>query len=383
MKKLALFVVFIPSIAMALTYNSSSFHEELSTITTPEKTLSLSVGIGSGAFHRQSDPADVFYTVTDRGPNIDCGENSKILDLSYCSKGKIFPIPNFAPTIYRLQLSENNKSSAKILDKIPLKTQSGKLASGISNPNTETAYDINKNLLKDDVNGFDTEALVVTRTGEFYLAYEYGPSIIYAAQTGVIKNRFVPKGVKSELNGADYTVTENLPAELRNRQLNRGFESLALSRDEKTLYFMLQSPYNPGSRTITLYSMDIQSQTINGQWLYELDTPDTFVKDNTKKARIQNDVKISEIATIGDNELIVLERISKTTKFYKIKLEPNTTKKTVNKELIVNTDDLDKFPTKIEGLAIISPQEWILVNDNDFAIEGDKTHIIRLSLQDK
>lgn len=46
-------------------------------------------------------------------------------------------------------------------------------------------------------------------------------------------------------------------------------------------------------------------------------------------------------------------------------------------------DDLNKFPTKIEGLAIISPQEWILVNDNDFGIEGDKTHIIRLSLQDK
>ncbi|OOF40730.1 hypothetical protein BKK47_03090 [Rodentibacter mrazii] len=382
MKKLALFV-FIPSIAMAHTYSSSSFHEALTTITTPEKTLNLSVGIGSGAFHRRSDPTNVFYTVTDRGPNIDCSDSRKILGLSYCSKGKVFPVPNFSPTIYRLQLSENNQSSAKILDKIPLKTQSGKLASGISNPNTETAYDINKNVLKDDVNGFDTEALVVTQTGEFYLADEYGPSIIYADQNGVIKNRFVPKGVKFELNGADYTVTENLPAELRNRQLNRGFEALALSEDEKTLFFMLQSPYDPKKRTITLYSMDIQSQTINGQWLYELDTPDTFVKDNAKKARIQNDVKISEIAAIGDNELIVLERISKTTKFYKVKLEPNTTEKTVNKELIVNTDDLDKFPTKIEGLAIISPQEWILVNDNDFGIEGDKTRIIRLSLQDK
>ncbi|MCQ9123437.1 esterase-like activity of phytase family protein [Rodentibacter caecimuris] len=382
MKKLALFV-FIPSIAMAHTYSSSSFHEALSTIITPEKTLNLSVGIGSGAFHRRSDPADVFYTVTDRGPNIDCGDSPKILGLSYCAKGKVFPVPNFAPTIYRLQLSENNQSSAKILDKIPLRTQSGKLASGISNPNTETAYDINKNLLKDEVNGFDTEALVVTQSGEFYLADEYGPSIIYADQNGVIKNRFVPKGVKSELNGADYTVTENLPAELRNRQLNRGFEALALSEDEKTLFFMLQSPYDPEKRTVTLYSMDIQSQTINGQWLYELDTPDTFIKDNAKKARIQNDVKISEIATIGDNELIVLERISKTTKFYKIKLKPNTTEKAVNKELIVNTDDLDKFPTKIEGLAIISPQEWILVNDNDFGIDGDKIRIIRLSLQNR
>lgn len=382
MKKLTLFV-FIPSIAMAHTYSSSSFHEELGTITTPEKTLNLSVGIGSGAFHRSNDPVDIFYTVTDRGPNIDCGDSSKVLGISHCSKGKIFPIPNFSPTIYRLKLSKDNKSSAKILDKIPLKTQSGKLASGISNPNTEKAYDINKNLLKDDVNGFDTEALVVTQAGEFYLADEYGPSIIYADQNGVIKNRFVPNGVKSELNGADYTITENLPAELRNRQLNRGFEALALSKDEKTLFFMLQSPYDPEKRTVTLYSMDIQSQTINGQWLYELDTPNTFIKDNAKKARIQNDVKISEIATIGDNELIVLERISKTTKFYKIKLEPSTTEKTINKELIVNTDDLDKFPTKIEGLAIISPQEWILVNDNDFGIEGDKTHIIRLSLQDK
>lgn len=380
MKKLALFMC-VPSIVMANTYNSSFFNEELGSIATSEKRLTLSVGIGSSAFHRPNDPADIFYTVTDRGPNIDCGDSLKILGDSYCSKGKVFPIPDFTPTIYRLKLSENNHSPAQILDKIPLRTQSGKIASGISNPNTETAYDLKKNILNDDVNGFDTEALVVTQTGEFYLADEYGPSIIYADKNGTIKNRFVPKGVKSELNGADYTVTEILPSELRNRQLNRGFESIALSKDEKTLFFMLQSPYDSEKRVITLYSMDIPSQTISGQWLYELDTPETFLKDNAKKPRIQNDVKISEMVATSENELIILERISKTTKFYKIKLDPNAMEKSVNKELVVNTDDLAGFPSKIEGLAILSPTEWLLINDNDFGIEGDKTQIIRLSLK--
>ena len=112
-----------------------------------------------------------------------------------------------------------------------------------------------------------------------------------------------------------------------------------------------------------------------------MDTPETFLKDNTKKARIQNDVKISEMVATSEDELIILERISKTTKFYKIKLDPNAMEKAVNKELVVNTDNLADFPSKIEGLAIISPTEWLLINDNDFGIEGDKTQIIRLSLK--
>jgi hypothetical protein len=38
------------------------------------RTLSYSVGIGSGAFRHRSDPPNVMWTVGDRGPNMTCGE---------------------------------------------------------------------------------------------------------------------------------------------------------------------------------------------------------------------------------------------------------------------------------------------------------------------
>ncbi len=38
------------------------------------KTLNLTVGIGSGAWRGPKDPANVIWTVGDRGPNIACSE---------------------------------------------------------------------------------------------------------------------------------------------------------------------------------------------------------------------------------------------------------------------------------------------------------------------
>ena len=41
------------------------------------KTMDMTVGFGSGATHGAGDPDDIFYTITDRGPNIDCGGDAR------------------------------------------------------------------------------------------------------------------------------------------------------------------------------------------------------------------------------------------------------------------------------------------------------------------
>src|SRR4051794_19138122 len=69
------------------------------------KTLDLTVGIGSSAFHHPNDPEDVIWTLGDRGPNIACSEAKKIagVDLSACNEvknGRIYPTPSYAPSIY-------------------------------------------------------------------------------------------------------------------------------------------------------------------------------------------------------------------------------------------------------------------------------------------
>ncbi|MBF6675042.1 hypothetical protein [Campylobacter sputorum] len=59
----------------------------------------------------------------------------------------------------------------------------------------------------------------------------------------IIKERWVPKGVAKNLDEADYKVVENFPQKLRQRQLNRGFKAISLSKDDKFAYTILQSPF--------------------------------------------------------------------------------------------------------------------------------------------
>src|SRR5262245_63795227 len=63
------------------------------------KTLNLSVGIGSSAFHQRRDPPNVMWTVGDRGPNIACGEMKEIagveLTCGEVKSGRVYPAPTY------------------------------------------------------------------------------------------------------------------------------------------------------------------------------------------------------------------------------------------------------------------------------------------------
>ncbi|ASM36159.1 esterase-like activity of phytase family protein [Campylobacter sputorum] len=335
-----------------------------------------SIGYGSGAFHKDNDDKNVIYTITDRGINIDCKETKNILKDEFCKKGKVFPYPEFTPSIYKLKIKDGG---IEILETITLKTSSGKNISGVSNPQTEKSYSMDKKELVYDVNGIDSEALAISNDGYIYIADEYGPSIFVTDLNGIIKERWVPKGVAKSLDGADYKVVENFPQKLRQRQLNRGFEAVSLSKDDKFVYTILQSPFEGeiDTKIVPFYAIDRSSGEVLQTLNYPLDDIDSFKLDSKKKKRKQNDVKVSEMATLPNGDLAVLERVSKTTKFYKINPK-NVQNNTLKKELIFSTDDYKGFPSKIESIAVINENEWILINDNDFGITGDKTKIIKV-----
>src|SRR3990167_7113447 len=130
------------------------------------KTLNLTTGFGSGAYHRPQDPANVFYTITDRGPNIACNESLAVIGIEkFCGDddaGKIFPLPDFTPTIYKIALKQSrfsNSISYEILAKIPLRDSVGTPITGLPNPFTQTdtehAYDSYGRPVAFDVNGLD------------------------------------------------------------------------------------------------------------------------------------------------------------------------------------------------------------------------------------
>jgi len=397
-------------------------------------TLNFDAGVGSGAFHRPGDPANVFYALTDRGPNIKCKDSLDVIGVAdFCGAGnggnKIFPMPAFTPSIYKFALSSD--FVATVLEVIPLKGQSGKMISGVTNPltvtNTEKAYGSDAAQLAFDPGGLDTESISGLADGSFWISDEYGPSLVHVAADGTIIERVVPESVAADLVGADYPVRGGLPDILKKRKLNRGIESVTVSPDEKFLYFVMQSPLaNPNksaysvSRHVRLMKYSLMSDgslgDALGEYVYELDTPQSFADIHSGSGdlkngnfRKQSNVKVSEMVAIGEDDLIVLERVSKVTKLYRVSLDTadNLLNSAVSTQAVANNEstlpktleqlfdpaslsamplkkslafdsmtDLPEgisLPKKVEGIALLDEDYVLLINDNDFGIKGEST----------
>ncbi|OYY22523.1 MAG: hypothetical protein B7Y65_04015, partial [Azorhizobium sp. 35-67-15] len=129
------------------------------------KTLDLNVGLGSGLFRSPSDAEGVIWAITDRGPNIDCKKPKDITGLGtkeICDghkDGKIFPLPAFTPTIYKLKIDP--AGAVSVLETLPLKGRSGKPITGLPNDlkSTEAAFSVAGKPIGKDPSGLDTEAL--------------------------------------------------------------------------------------------------------------------------------------------------------------------------------------------------------------------------------
>ncbi|WP_076416975.1 choice-of-anchor I family protein [Colwellia sp. UCD-KL20] len=402
--------------------------------------LALDVGFGSGAYHRAGDDSNVFYTITDRGPNIKCSDTNAVFGIEdFCMPGgdKVFPQPDFTPTIYKIKLTkaESGAYGYEVLEELPLKNTLGENISGITNnltvTDSETSIGTDGELIDYDNAGLDTEAIVRLKDGTFWLTDEYGPSLVHVDVDGTILKRVVPESVATDLDNAGYPVEGLLPDALKHRKLNRGIESIALSEDEKSLYFIMQSPlafpdanaYKTSShvRLFKLALTDGDITSVEGEYVYNMDRASSYAGLNNTgdQGKKQSDVKISEMVAVGNDELVILERISGVTKFYRVNLttgdnilgeaiatgtvvnNESTEEKTleqvydlafhnakaVSKELVFNTlTDMPAgmtAPTKIEGIAVLDNEHVLLINDNDFGIFGDATKALVLNIADK
>ncbi|HVH91368.1 MAG TPA: esterase-like activity of phytase family protein, partial [Candidatus Acidoferrum sp.] len=196
--------------------------------------------VGSDLWHGPKDARDEFWMITDRGPNGQIAVDGK--------NRRTFWVPEFTPTIVRVK---TEGKAIKILDAIPIVGQSGKPVTGLPNLKDvdEAPYNYSaQELLPLNPNGLDTEGLVRTTAGDFWISEEYSPSIVHVDRTGKVIKRYIPEGLN--LEGTDYPVAKVLPPIYGKRKINRGFEGIALSGDEKTLYMVLQSPLlNPDRKT--------------------------------------------------------------------------------------------------------------------------------------
>ena len=375
-------------------------------------TLNLDFGFGSATFRDPKDPEGVFWAVTDRGPNYDC-------DTVYCTTtdNKIFAKPTFSPTIVKVSLSRSEAPgcglNVSVSNKLPILDRDGAAVTGLPIAPEyvkEAGVGPNQALLADNDNGMDTEGLVRLADGTFWLAEEYGPSLVHVDTAGKVVERVSPEGVKP--GGAapyapNYDVTDGLPGVLTKRKSNRGFEALALSPDGKFLYTALQSPMqNPNkaagdaSLVIRIHKISLKANgkfdKMEGEWLYVLDTEVTFkLADNAAVKR--TDLKVSEMVALGTDDLLVQERTDFVSKIYRVKLTAAQALE-AKWDAVSTTPSLEQYdatnvaftgvtavakmpvfdgvayaaanqtpalPAKIEGITILGDY-LVLVNDNDF-----------------
>lgn len=394
----------------------------LGVVTFPNgKAMNLNVGIGSAAFRAPGDAAGRVWLLTDRGPNLECADSKRLIGLepeAICGgdkAGRIYPLPGFAPSIYGIDIGPDNVARINVF--VPIKGKSGKPISGrppaATASRAELIFAADGKPLPPDPSGIDPEAFVKLSDGSFWIAEEFGPSLLHVAQDGTVLKRVVPAGTAAEFKDADYEVIGGLPAILRNRPSNRGFEGLALSPDERFLYAIPQSPLaNPDieafrqSRHLRLLKIDRETGATIGQYLYAIDTPALFAGDADGRERRTSDVHVSELVAIGEDRLLVLERIEKTARLFTVSLDENSRIPALfdspgkspslesvaparleamgviamPKTLVLDTDSVPGLPAKIEAVAVLGPSELLLVNDNDFGADGVRTQLFRVRL---
>jgi len=193
---------------------------------------------------------DIYYSVTDRGPNGALFEGKRqFLD------------PDFQPTIYKLGMDRATGAVTE-LGKIGLKRADGTALTGL--PQLQGKDDIpidtaNQNLAYDPF-GIDSETVSVftatiggTSRKVFAVGDEYrGQISIFDFTTGNLIQRFIPAGQKAQLQAQHGNVIgaetiDSLPAIYGTRQSNRGIEGMAFNSKDGLLYAFVQSPMDVDS----------------------------------------------------------------------------------------------------------------------------------------
>lgn len=393
--------------------------EELARINLPRHEMIITRGIGSGLSKRKGADANQFWAIGDRGPNFKFSPAIEKLGMLHLeslaeqSGVKIMPMPEIGPTISELQIDGDKIICVR---NIALKDKNGKPLSGLpAHGNSgEIAVDLEGNLIAADSSGVDSEGIVALSDGTFWVADEYCPSLLLVDEHGIVQKRIIPKGQGALFASANYEIIEALPKIAAMRHFNRGFEAITISNDENHLFIAFQSPLShpndeifKKANLIRIWKICAKTCEFIAQYIYPLDPPKSFNRDNKLGNFGADDVKISELCFTGNNELIVLERGSATSKLYKIQLDKkfetadkyikldmrptieqlneNSAKdagiELLEKSLLFNSDDFEELCSDIEGVITLDNKTILLVNDNDFGVEGAQTEFWKLKFE--
>ena len=423
----------------AVTFCSNQSEAQITLLQDYQNNTSANIGTYQGMLFKEAGFSSLYpipntggkeyWTISDRGPNIDdANANPAACRPTY---DKMFPFPSYAPKIHRIRV---NGDSIQILQTITMKRPNGLNATGLMNPtgfgstalevvSTDTVLDCSRFSLKTaakDIWGIDSEGILVDKEGNFWISEEGGPSIWKISPQGVVLKRFMPYANQTGAEPQDAPID----TVFKYRRNNRGFESLAIAPNGK-IYAFIQSPlYYPttavGSATRVHRILEINPATNAMRMLVYLNDG-VIGAAGANQIRLQ-DWKLGDAAAINDSTFLVLEAAARGTtdikRMYLINIAQATSitsglyggltaealvdstglaangikavKKTLFMDLLAN--GWPSVLDKAEGLAIVNDSTIALCNDNDFGASspaadgivtqtGNKSHVLLYRLQ--
>ncbi len=329
-----------------------------------------------------------FLTHTDRGPNAD--EQITI-------KGRVRPLglPDFQPRLIFLEV-DLRLAKISMVRQILFTQKNGTAISGRPPAGSgEIAVDFKGKLLGADGNGLDLEGIAQAPDGTFWMADEYGPSLVHFSAGGRFLEQLSPG--------------KGLPETLRYRRPNRGFESIAFA--DGHIFAALESPLdNPpsegqkngkNSRISRIVQVDPARKVAVAQFAYVLE---------------EADGKLSDITSDGPDQFLVIEKGGTAAKewhrIYRVWLSGITNLQRLSsmisgpggtleclslkdlaangvtparKELVLDLTAQGIRQEKIEGIDRVDDNYIAVITDNDFALEGglDRDYGIALEKQEE
>lgn len=389
----------------------------------PKGTLALHRSLTSGLCRRAGDPPGVFWGVGDRGPNIKPRDAARryglnhLADLAALDGAKVLVAPDVGPALARFRLHDDRVTLEAVF---PLRAPDGTPISGspcaeFDGAETEPVFALDGTPLPPDAQGADPEGIAPGPDGRFWIAEEYGPLLLLVDDRGTVHARHVPQGSAARFAGSAVPVHDDLPPIALKRRLNRGFEALAHDPERGLVYAAFQSPLAHPDKAahdtgdlVRIWALDQTDLTLRAEYAYPLDPPESFRRDTAAGAVVPGDVKVSEMALLPGGDLLVLERVTQSTHFYRVTLDAAVPARFLDpghrptleqagqagcgaegiplliKDPIFSTDDHSEICADLEGLLVLGNSSLLLANDSDYGTEGAETQfwLVDLSRRD-
>jgi hypothetical protein len=365
---------------------------EIGVVTFPNgRAMSLSGGLGGGAFHDPALSDPLTYLVSDQGPALSCAESQAVIEMDEAAlceghaDAQIHPVPDFNPVITAIQIDQGRASIKSVM---PITDRAGRPVTGLPNPlsvaATARAYGPEGQVLGLNPAGLDPEAIVRLADGRFLIGDGFGPSLALVTAKGMVEQRIVPTGLAEDVRGADYTVSEGLPGFLLKRPFGKGFSGLGLTADGSHALAFLSASIDParpptesGEMSVPVLLVDIASTATVGGMLYPL---------------AASDRSISEVVGLTKDRFLVLEGSDSGLDLFEVTLP-----QTGFSALDATAGSTAKWPMiakrrvgalsgsiwkgmRVGSAALLADQRLLIVADRDYGLRGQRTTIVTLDL---